>query len=368
MRRLGVSIYPEKSTPEQDKNYLRKAASYGFSRVFTCLLSVQKPKEEIKADFMDIIACAKELEMEVILDVAPAVFEQLGISYDELSFFAELGADGIRLDLGFDGLKEAQLTYNKYDLKIELNMSNDVAYLDNIMTHRPNIKNLVGCHNFYPQKYTGLPYEFFISCSERFKKNNIRTAAFVTSDYAELGPWNINDGLCTLEEHRNLPIDVQAKHLFATGLIDDVIIGNAYASDEELEMLGSLNPARLELSVELENNVSDIEKTIMFEEIHTRRGDISEYMVRSVDVRKKYASYSVKAAASPEQERGDIFIGNDSFGKYKAELQVVLMDMPEDFRKNKVGSVRKEELFLLDYIHPWGSFTLKERKDTAKNV
>lgn len=360
MRRLGVSIYPEKSTPEQDKDYLKKAASYGFSRVFTCLLSVQKPKEEIKADFMDIISCAKGLQMEVILDVAPAVFNQLGISYDEPDFFAELGADGIRLDLGFDGLKEAQMTYNDYGLKIELNMSNDVAYLENIMTHQPNTANLVGCHNFYPQKYTGLPYEFFISCSERFKKHNLRTAAFVTSEHAELGPWNINDGLCTLEEHRNLPIDIQAKHLFATGLIDDVIIGNAYASDEELEQLGKLNPARLELSVELEKNVSLMEKTIMFEETHIRRGDISEYMVRSVDVRKKYASRSVKSAATPAQKRGDIFIGNDSFGKYKAELQVVLKDMPADERKNKVGHVRKEELFLLDYIRPWGSFTLRE--------
>ncbi|MFD1414423.1 DUF871 domain-containing protein [Oceanobacillus jeddahense] len=361
MRRLGVSIYPEKSTPEQDKTYLRKAASYGFSRVFTCLLSVQKPKEEIKADFVDIISCAKELQMEVILDVAPTVFDQLGISYDELSFFAELGADGIRLDLGFDGLKEAQLTYNKYDLKIELNMSNDVAYLDNIMTHQPNTENLIGCHNFYPQKYTGLPYEFFISCSERFKKHHLRTAAFVTSSDAKMGPWNINDGLCTLEEHRNLPIDVQAKHLFATGLIDDVIIGNAYASDKELELLGKLHRARLELSVELEKNISDIEKTIMFEETHTRRGDISEYMVRSVEVRKKYAAYSVEAAKTPVQKRGDIFIGNDSFGKYKAELQVVLKDMPADERKNKVGHVLEEELFLLDYIHPWGSFTLREK-------
>ncbi len=75
---------------------------------------------------------------------------------------------------------------------------------------------------------------------------------------------------------------------------------------------------------------------------------------------KKYASRSVKSAATPAQKRGDIFIGNDSFGKYKAELQVVLKDMPADERKNKVGHVRKEELFLLDYIRPWGSFTLRE--------
>ena len=55
--------------------------------------------------------------MEVILDVAPAVFDQLGISYSD-HHFAELGADGIRLDLGFDGLTEAKMTNNPYGLKL----------------------------------------------------------------------------------------------------------------------------------------------------------------------------------------------------------------------------------------------------------
>ena len=72
---------------------------------------------------------------------------------------------------------------------------------------------------------------FFVACSQRFKKQGIRTAAFVTSNEATLGPWDVNDGLPTLEMHRYLPIEVQTKHLFATGLIDDVIIGNAYASE-----------------------------------------------------------------------------------------------------------------------------------------
>ena len=57
-----------------------------FSRIFTCLLSVNRPKEEIVAEFKEIINHAKDNNMEVILDVAPAVFDQLGISYSDLSF------------------------------------------------------------------------------------------------------------------------------------------------------------------------------------------------------------------------------------------------------------------------------------------
>ena len=40
MARLGISIYPEHSTPEQDLAYIRKAGSLGYKRIFTCLLSV----------------------------------------------------------------------------------------------------------------------------------------------------------------------------------------------------------------------------------------------------------------------------------------------------------------------------------------
>ncbi|MFA3959763.1 DUF871 domain-containing protein [Clostridioides difficile] len=219
-RRLGISVYPEHSNMEDDKAYIKMASKYGFKRIFMCMLSITRPKEEVKKHFKEIITYARELGFEVILDIAPNIFDILQISYDDLTFFSELNASGIRLDYGYDGSKEAMISFNPYDLKVELNMSNDVAYLDNIITYKPNVNNIYGCHNFYPQRGTGLPYDFFVRCSNRFKKYGIRTAAFVNSKYATIGPWNINDGLCTLEMHRNLDIATATKHLFATGLID----------------------------------------------------------------------------------------------------------------------------------------------------
>lgn len=362
MRRLGVSIYPEKSEAEKDKQYLQLAKKNGFSRIFTCLLSAKKPKEEIVQEFKSIISYAKKLDMEVILDISPQVFDHLEINYEDLGFFAELGADGIRLDVGFDGKKEAKLTLNKYNLKVELNMSNNVDYLNNILSHKPKKENMMGCHNFYPQKFTGLPYEFFISCSERFKKYGLKTAAFVSSQNGNIGPWDINDGLCTLEEHRELPIHVQAKHLWATGVIDDVIIGNAYASAEEMERLGRLNRYLLELEIEFQNGLFPLEKQIVLEEEHIRRGDISEYMIRSVEVRKKYMNRSINPRLRQSQECGDVAIGNNLFGKYKGELQVILKEMPADERKNVVANIVDAEHFLIDFIKPWSSFKLVEQE------
>ena len=355
-RRLGVSIYPDHSEFTEDKEYLTRASKLGFSRLFISMLEVTEGKDKVKEKFQKIITVAKELSYEVILDIAPVIFEDLGISYDDLTFFAELGADGIRLDMGFDGNKEAMLTYNPYGLKIELNMSNDVAYLDNILTYQANKPFLYGCHNFYPQEGSALPYDFFVKCSERFKKQGIRTAAFVTSQSGGMGPWDINDGLPTLESHRHLPIHVQTKQLFATGLIDDVVIGNAYASDEELAQMANVDRYQLSLTVEFVAQANDVEKQIVLAEQHFRRGDITSKMVRSTEVRKKY-KHETNVAHNNEVEfqRGDVLIGNDNFGKYKNELQICL-EPHSDTRKNKVGQVNEKELVLLDYLLPWTKF------------
>ena len=181
MRRLGVSIYPEKSTVEEIKNYLEETSRLGFSRVFSCLLSVNKPAEEIKKEFTEINTFAHELGFEIIVDVSPRVFGELNISYKDLSFFKEIGADGIRLDAGFSGLEESIMTYNPENLIIEINMSNNVHTIDTIMDYRPNKYKLYGCHNFYPHRYSGLNLDFYKECTTRFNKYGLKTAAFVTS-------------------------------------------------------------------------------------------------------------------------------------------------------------------------------------------
>ena len=356
-RQLGLSIYPDHSDFTKDKAYLELGKKYGFTRLFMSMLEAEG---DTKEKFSKIIKVAKELGYLTIIDVSPRIFSQLGISYQDLSFFAELGVDGIRLDQGFDGNTEALISYNPYNLIIELNMSNDVAYLENILSYQANEPYLFGCHNFYPQVGTGLTEEFFLSCSERFKKHGLHTAAFVASQAGDQGPWNVNDGLPTLETDRYLPIAVQAKKLFATGLIDDVIIGNAYATEAELQALAELDRYQLQLQVDFVTDATPLEKKIACEMQHFRRGDSNALVVRSTQSRVIY-----KAEANPAHDetvtfqRGDVLIGNDGFGIYKNELQIVLTPH-QDVRKNKIGRITEAELPLLDQIKPWTKFKLTE--------
>lgn len=363
MGRLGVSIYPEHSTPEKDKAYLSLASKYGFSRVFTCLLSVKKPAEEIKKDFEDVIAHANRLGMEVIVDVAPSVFQNLGITYDNLSFFKEIGAAGFRLDEGFNGAVEANMTYNPEGLKVEINASSDSPYIDLIEFNQPNRSRLIACHNFYPQTYSGLSFDLFKRASEKLRSYNIPIAAFVGSqEEGTYGPWPVSEGLCTLEMHRHLPIDAQARHLFATGLVDDVIIANAYASEEELKKLSEIDRNKLTFGLEMEDGVSDVEREIIFTFKHHVRADMSEYMARSTMPRIVYADADIPVGNTRDLKRGDIVVLNNEYGHYKGELHIILKDMPNNGAKNVVGHVPEYELAMLEYVVPNAKFAFTEVK------
>lgn len=356
MKQLGVSIYPEHSTLDRDKEYISLAHSYGFKRVFTSMLSTSGDQRAIIHKFTKTIQYASQLGMQVMIDVSPQVLSDMGVSYEDLSLFQQLGAYGIRLDLGYTGSEESLLTYNPYNLKIELNMSLGTKQINNILSYKPLMKNLLGSHNFYPHRYTGISYPHFVKASQSFKELGIRTAAFVNSPVATFGPWPVMEGLCTLEMHRELPIAIQVKHLFATGLIDDVIIANAYASEDEFTAISAVNPKLLTFNIELDQSVTALEREIVCDTLHVNRGDVSDYVIRSTQSRKKNQSATIKPTHARRIRRGDILIDNKRYGQYQGELQIALQEMDHGGKTNIVGRIVEEELFLLEYIQSWSKF------------
>ncbi len=357
MVRLGVSVYPDKSNLEDNKKYLNLASKYGFSRVFLNFLTVEN--EDILEKFKDIVNYGRDLEMEIIADVAPKVFKDLNIDYRDLKIFHDIGLTGIRLDMGFSGNEESIMSFNPYGLKIELNISSGTKYLDNVMSYVPNKENIIGCHNFYPHRYTGISREHFMKSTEEFKKYGLRTAAFVSSNEANFGPWDLNEGLPTMEEHRGLPIEVQVKDLINTGLIDDIIISNCFASEEELKALSSMNRNILEFNIEIEENLPEAEKNILLNELHFNRGDISEYMIRSTQSRVKYKGHEFRLINPKDMEKGDIVIESSLYAHYAGEVHLVLKPMQNSNRSSIVGKIVDEEIFLIDYIKPWQKFRFK---------
>lgn len=368
MGKLGVSLYPEKSSFEKDKDYLVLAKQYDFSRIFMNLLLFEVEKNKLETIIRRLektIAYGNHLGFETYLDVNPYTLKALEISYDDLSYFADLGVRGIRLDMGFTGKEEAEMTKNRYGLKIEINMSNENHYLDRIFDYNPNRSNLVGCHNFFPQAYTGLTTEYFIHCSKRFLEKNLKTAAFVTAPSGKLGPWELQEGLCTIEAHRGLPLFAQVRHLKALDVVEDIIIGNAYATEDELaEMKMAFLEKRLSLSVVPNRELCPIEKMIVEDVSHMYRGDRSEYMIRSSLPRLVYKKSALPARGNHTSiQKGDVLILNENYGQYKAELQIALKSRPKDSRVNKIGRIAPEDLLLLEILKPYTDFQLTLKQD-----
>ena len=198
MHRLGISVYPEHSTQEKDFAYMELAAKYGFSRIFTCLLSASSDPEVIKREFGAFLKKAHELGYEVAADTNPQVFQNLGASPDNLEIFHQLGLDIIRLDGHFDELQDVLITRNPYGIKIEFNGSSD-ADVERLIRHGADRRNMIICHNFYPERYSGLSQKTFDRFNAKCTSLGMTTAAFVSSQAEHtFGPWEVYQGLPAL--------------------------------------------------------------------------------------------------------------------------------------------------------------------------
>lgn len=369
MHKLGISIYPEHSTKEKDETYLKLASKYGFSRVFTCLLSVELPREEIIDEYTSLFKLAHSLGYEISIDTNPRVIEYLGANPQNLKVFKDMGVDIIRLDGSYGAYLDMVMTNNPYGLMMEFNGSidNPIEYM---IAHGANPKQMASCSNFYPQRYTGLGYETLKEHSLKYQKAGLRTAAFITSQNKDTyGPWPVADGLCTVEDHRDLPVSIQARHLLASKVIDDILIANAYASEEELKELSEIDTSKITLGIELDESISENEKNIISGYLHSSRPDHSDYILRSSMPRLDYRNKNIKSRTVEKTmfERGDVLIVNDQLAHYRGELQVVLKPIKNRGTHNLVGRLNQSEQLILNeleihYDHLFGFIISKGEK------
>lgn len=360
MKRLGISVYPERESKEDCYEYIRLAGKYGFKRLFTCLLSVRESKEKIICDFTELCRTAHENGLIVSVDTNPDVFKKLGASPFNLSIFAQMGVDIIRLDGHFGEYEDMEITRNPYHIMIEYNASCTLG-LDLMIEKGANRNNMCICSNFYPQRNTGMGLKRFKELNLRYQKLGLTNAAFVTSREKNThGPWEVYDGLPTLEIHRDLPIDLQLRHMNALGFCSDFIIGNAFAGEEELKAMAETDLNKTSLKIDLADGVSPVEKEIISCEIHASRDDCNELVVRSSYPRIKFKQETIIPRQNSREKftKGDVIIVNDHLKHYAGELMMVLDEIRADDHYNYVGHISEGEQLVLDCIRPAHHFAL----------
>lgn len=369
MKKLGIAIYPEKMNIEDMKKYVLTAHKNGFKIVWTALLQIENLTDNLEENvtlkkYKEILKFCKEKGMETVIDVNSRVLKEINFSSD-LKIFHDLYIDTIRFDSPLPSKTLADMTYNQYKIKIELNMDNNDYLVDDVIFHKAATDFLSGSHNFYPQKGCGITKEYYVETSKKFKKFGLETTSFIsTKNEQRIANWAVDDYCCTVENLRGLDVITQANYLWSSNLTDNIIICNAYASDAELEALGKLNPYILSLQIQTATKLSTIEKEILFNEIHFRRADINPTFIRSTMPRLKFKSSNIEQNnIKTEFLKGSVLIGNNNFDLYKGEVQICLQDIEFDNRKNQVAYIHPGNQILLDNIDQYTKFTFILKND-----
>lgn len=379
---LGVSVYPDLSPLEEIESYLKLASNYGFTRVFSSMFSMEGTNETIIEYFTNFIKVAHKYGMEVSLDVNPGFMKTLGVTTDNISLFDKMNCDILRMDMSYGLSGDLELLNNPYGIKIEFNASSAASsIIEEYLSHGVNKERILACHNFYPQPYTAMKWKSFLEVNAIIAKTNVRCGAFVSSNAENThGVWDARFGLPTVEKHRHLPIDLQVREMILSENITDILIGNAYASEEEFKSIKEVidlleqkpdtnnpmvkmmlanggDPNRYTpkgiLKVTLENDITEVEKDDLFNFFpHMDVGDSSEWIWRSRGPRFAYKDKTI-APRQPKKAvftRGDIVIINDNYKHYAGEVQIIMQDMPDDGIRNLVGHLDEQEIELLDQL------------------
>ena len=69
MSELGISVYPDLRTAEESRSYLEKAASFGCTRVFSSMFSVEGTNDQIIAYFDDDLDPSAQGPFKVVIDI-----------------------------------------------------------------------------------------------------------------------------------------------------------------------------------------------------------------------------------------------------------------------------------------------------------
>lgn len=353
--RLGISLYPEFASQEDNFAYLRRAAGHGFDVLFLALLGAKGTYEEVVERYLPYTRLAHELGFEIFCDVNPMVLKRLGVGISmfqggiDLTFFKELGIDAMRLDLGMSDLEEAALARNAAGIKICINGASVTDHVGALLSCGAPREALVGCHNYYPHRYTGVSLDYFMCGTEHWAKRGMRLQTFVSSNAPEaFGPWPVTEGLPTLEMHRDLPIEVQVKHYVMMGCVSDVLIGNCFATDEELAAMERANTDRVRFTARLVDGLPEDMARRLGMSLSVRGDCTSGYMVRTLESRMDPAP--VEPFNMVDIERGDVIIDNRLYGQYAGEVQIALQPMKNSGKTNVVGHIDEREHVLLDYL------------------
>ena len=359
----GISLYPGlDNTPDENLTLLEKAAHNGIRRIFTSLHIPETDVSALKQEIGTLLRAARRYGMEVISDVSPATCQLLDLPDFNPTSFRMLGITTLRLDYGFSAEEIARLTHRFPEMRFQLNASTVTQrILKDLQDAGTDFSRIDALHNFYPRRGTGLSEQSLVHANILLHRYGIRVGAFVASQGRRRSP--LQDGLPTLEEHRDEAAELSARHLVALGC-DSVFLADSLPTDEEIQAIGQLQGDQVTLHAHY--MTKDPVQRELLAHTFTSRLDEARDAIRAQESRPLLRE--MHATIHPDNTTthpiGAITIDNETYGRYMGELQIIRMPQPADPRTNVAAMVDESECNLLQYITPGRKFSFRFAPET----
>ena len=392
--RLGISIYPGLDTDrEQSRQLLKNAAALGYKRVFSSLHIPESNAASLRSDAFYLFALAESLGLEVIADLSPLTLKILDIPELTPNHLKILHITTVRFDYTPDPEIIADFSH---EMNVQLNASTlRSVQLNALLKAGADFSRIDGQHNFYPRPHTGLSSETIQRQNALLHRHDMTAGVFAASRTGKRGP--LYAGLPTMESLRGISPCDAAPILTAIGC-DSLIIGDSNPALTELQALAdpetlakadarysrkALPPKKewqpdepLPLHIHVLSDAPFINE--LLSRSYTNRPDPAADVIRTIESRgvtkaldilpernenklaiempKEYAAvfagpqHLTNGKKSSLLPVGTVLLDNNSYGRYKGELQILNAPQPMDPRSNVIAQVKKEDVPLLSLI------------------
>lgn len=330
MYKAGISVFNGLSDYNVESNleYIKKAKEKGYEIIFSS--AHINEANNAYSDLQRCIDFANELNMKLSLDISKPAF---------LKMESLKGLYALRLDYGFTDEDIVELS-NRDDFLIELNASTiSFEKFNRLIEMGMNLNHLRMSFNYYPKKHTGHDIEFVKEKIDFFHKYGICVGAFIPSHIGFRPP--MYEGLPTVEKHRSDSLDVAIEELKLLGA-DEIIFGDAYASNEELSKLIFHQADTIFVNFKTSKNLDKTYYPYLSNEFFIRIDQNSE-IIRLNGTRDKIM---VNPFNTVERQIYDVTIDNLEFGRYQGEINIVLKPIEQDYRVNVVGKCELTDILL----------------------
>jgi hypothetical protein len=379
MRELGISVYPEFTPFPELEDYVSRAASLGFSRVFMSLILRDLAFEGAAAPddpvFEKAFALCRDCGLHITADSNDRVFGYFGGAAAALSRLKALGVGALRVDSGLSPRELAALSVNDGGLGLEINVSGfdpgnpaglaEAGALCAVLEKEGDLSRVSGGFNFYPRRGTGLAVTRVGAAAVWLAERGIKCSAFAASLVSPSVLHGPGRGVCTVEALREIPPETAGAVLFCEG-ISTVCIGDPAASPGELEGLSrcrGAGPLRIPVVYYRECPVN-IRRELAGRTL-SNRSDTACGVIRGTGTRGIKIPPFRCCAAAPFS----VTMDNEDSGQYAGEIHITLEARGANNAVNVLGFVHPDGEALVPYLVD-GSvpFTLYDYADGSRPV